>query len=319
MTNQDIQQRAVERQRRRMVELERRIQIEGAACPPGLLEERDELRLVVAALEAGLPAPVVVPPPQPASVEAQRVVWPADGKDMVLVPAGPFVFGVEQSHRRDNQPAHEVDLPAYYIDRTPVTIAEYGRFIAATGHPKPKIMFPNGWPHDYERHPVTGVSWHDARAYAAWAGKRLPSEAEWEKAASWDWTSATKRRYPWGDEWDARRCNMAHSGPGHTTPVGAFSPYGDSPCGAADMAGNVAEWTSGLAWNYPYKPGDGRDDPERYGVRVRRGGSYVSEELFLRTTTRCASPTDGLFFTEGFRCVADPSTETRRPADKELG
>jgi formylglycine-generating enzyme required for sulfatase activity len=306
MIDGDMHQRALARQRSRMVELDRRIQIEGAACPPGLLAERDELRLVVAVLEAGLPAPAVAQPSQPQMVQlVQRIIWQADGKEMVLVPAGSFIFGTEQSSRRDNQPAHEVDLPAYYIDRTPVTIAEYGRFIAATGHPKPKGLFPKGWPHDYERHPVTGVSWYDARAYAAWAGKRLPSEAEWEKAASWDWTSATKRRYPWGDEWDARRCNMADSGLGCTTPVGAFSPYGDSPCGATDMAGNVAEWTSGLAWNYPYRPGDGRDDPERYGVRVRRGGSYASDELFLRTTTRCASSTDGLFFTEGFRCVAD--------------
>ena len=310
MTDHDLQRRALERQRRRMVELERRIQIEGPACPPTLLEERDELRLIVAVLEAGLPAPESAEPPAPAVELAQRIVWPTDGKQMVLVVAGTFVLGVDQSYRGDNRPAHEVDLPAYYIDHTPVTIAEYGRFIAATGHAKPKIMFPNGWPDDYERHPVTGVSWHDARAYAAWAGKRLPSEAEWEKAASWDSASATKRRYPWGDQWDARLCNMVDSGPGRTTPAGMFSPQADAPCGAVDMAGNVAEWTSSLAWNYPYRRGDGRDDAERYGLRVRRGGSYASEELFLRTTTRCSSPTDGLFFTEGFRCVAAPPNRT---------
>lgn len=318
MTDRDIQQRALVRQRRRMVELEQRIQIEGAACPPMLLEEREELRLVVAVLEASLPTAMLegglpaaaTAAPRPPSVElAQRIAWPTDGKEMVLVPAGPFVLGTDQSSRRDSQPAHEVDLPAYYIDRTPVTIAEYGRFIAATGHAKPKILFPKGWPHDYELHPIHGVSWYDARDYAAWAGKRLPSEAEWEKAASWDWANATKRRYPWGDEWDARRCNMVDSGYGRTTPVGAFSPYGDSPCGAVDMAGNVSEWTTSLAWNYPCQPGDGRDDLARYGVRVRRGGSYASEELFLRTTTRCATDTDGLFFAEGFRCVADPPSQ----------
>lgn len=308
MTELNIQHRALLRQRRRMAELEQRIQREGAACPPTLLEEHDELQLVVAALEAGLPAqPIADSPAEVVIVElVQRIVWPTDGKQMVMVPAGPFVLGLDQAGRHDNRPAHEVDLPAYYIDQTPVTIAEYGRFIAATGHPKPKILFPDGWPHDYERHPVTGVSSYDARAYAVWAGKRLPSEAEWEKAASWDWTSATKRRYPWGDEWDARRCNMSDSGPGRTTPVGMFSPYGDAPCGAVDMAGNVAEWTGSLAWNYPCRPGDGRDDVERYGMRVRRGGSYASAELFMRTTTRCISPTDGLFFTEGFRCAADP-------------
>jgi formylglycine-generating enzyme required for sulfatase activity len=308
MIDQEMQHRALQRQRRRMVELKRRIQVEGAACPPGVLEEHDELRLLVAMLEANLPAEDIAEPSSQAAVElAQRIVWTADGKHMVLVPAGTFVLGTDQSYRGDNRPAHEVYLPAYYIDVTPVTIAEYGRFIAATGHAKPKIIYPNGWPHDYERHPVTGVSWHDARAYAAWAGKRLPSEAEWEKAASWDSASATKRLYPWGDQWDARFCNMAHSGPGQTTPVGMFSPYGDAPCGAVDMAGNVAEWTSSLAWNYPCRPGDGRDDAERYGLRVRRGGSYLSDELYVSTVTRCATQTDGWFFTEGFRCVADPS------------
>src|SRR5262245_2683309 len=122
MIDQDIQQRALLRQRRRMVELERRIQIEGVACPPGLVEERDELRLVVAMLETGLPTSAVAEPPAQIAIElAQRIVWSTDGKQMVLVPAGKFVLGVDQSYRGDNRPAHEVDLPAYYIDLTPVT------------------------------------------------------------------------------------------------------------------------------------------------------------------------------------------------------
>jgi formylglycine-generating enzyme required for sulfatase activity len=305
MSNDVLQRRALERQRRRLAELERRIAHDGPACAPGVLEERDELKLIVTMLEASLPEPIIVEAPQPSQAFDQRIIWPADGKEMVLVPAGPFVLGAKQSYRGDDQPAHEVVLPAFYIDRTLVTIGEYARFVAATGHAKPKIIFPGRWPSDYELHPVTGVSWHDACAYAAWAGKRLPSEAEWEKAASWDWTTATKRRYPWGDEWDKRRCNMLDTGVDQTSAVGSFSPYGDAPCGAADMAGNVFEWTSSLDWNYPYQVGDGRDDTSRYGMRVRRGGAYTSEEVFLRTTTRYLTPPDGLFFSDGFRCVAD--------------
>jgi eukaryotic-like serine/threonine-protein kinase len=311
MPEESIQRRALERQRLRLAELEQQITQAAAACPPNLLEERDEILLIVAMLEARLPALAAAELPQslqpPPSLELlQRIIWPADGKEMVLVPAGTFINGAERSHRGDDQPAHELTLPAFYIDRTPVTIAEYGRFIAATGHAKPKIMFTGAWPHDYEQHPVTGVSWHDARAYVAWVRKRLPTEAEWEKAASWDWTTGTKRRYPWGDQWDARRCNMIDTGIGRTSAVGSFSPSGDAPCGAVDMAGNVCEWTSSLDWNYPCQLGDGRDDVTRYGLRVRRGGSYGSGEVFTRTTTRYLIPPDGLFFADGFRCVVEP-------------
>jgi formylglycine-generating enzyme required for sulfatase activity len=230
---------------------------------------------------------------------------------MVLVPAGAFILGLEQGQRGYEQPAHEVVLPAFYIDRTPVTVAEYMRFVQATGYKPPRLLFPGPRPLDYEHHPITGVSWHDARAYAAWAGKRLPTEAEWEKAAGWDPATNAKRRYPWGDEWDPRRSNMLDSGFEHTTPVGAFSPYGDSPCGAADMAGNVFEWTASLDWNYPYSPNDGRDDPDRFGNRIRRGGAFTSPEIFLRTTTRQLSPSDGRFLADGFRCAVDADKMTR--------
>jgi sugar/nucleoside kinase (ribokinase family) len=244
-----------------------------------------------------------------------RIAWPADGKEMVLVPAGTFVLGNDNSQRGDEQPAHELELPAFYIDRTPVTIGEYMRFVQATGHRPPRLYPPSPRPLDYERHPVTGVSWHDAQAYATWAGKRLPSEAEWEKAASWDPATNTKRRYPWGDEWDPRRCNAVTADIHHTTPVGYFSPAGDAACGAADMAGNVFEWTSSLDWNYPYRVGDGRDGLGLFGTRVRRGGAFTSPELFMRTTTRQLNPPDGMFLADGFRCAVDAvnrDKETRR-------
>jgi ribokinase len=265
------------------------------------LEQRGEMS-VAALLDIGQVEPALPP----------RIVWPADGKDMVLVPGGRFMLGNDAGQRGDEQPAHEVELPAFYIDRTPVTIGEYMRFVRATGHRPPRLFPPSPRPLDYDRHPVTGVSWHDARAYAAWAGKRLPNEAEWEKAASWDPATNTKRRYPWGEEWDPRRCNSVAADIHHTTAVGLYSPQGDAPCGATDMAGNVFEWTSSLDWNYPFRLGDGRDDLGLFGTRARRGGAFTSPELFMRTTTRQLSPPDGMFLADGFRCAADPPTETGR-------
>ena len=121
-----------------------------------------------------------------------------------------------------------------------------------------------------------GVSWHHARAYAAWAGMRLLTEAEWEKAACWAGEQEGKRRYPWGDKWeDRKRCNSKESKLGGTTPVGKYSPQGDSFYGCADMLGNVREWTSSLYKKYPYQANDGREDHlDREGHRVLRGSSF---------------------------------------------
>lgn len=236
----------------------------------------------------------------------ERIFWQQDGKPMVLIAAGPFRMGSDRRGRNEEHPIHAVFLPDYYMDRTPVTVDEYYRFCQATGRSMPQLYYPAGQPHDLANHPVTGVAWYDALAYAAWIGKRLPSEAEWEKAAAWDPHTQTSRMYPWGSTWNPKVCNCADNGIGMPTPVGWFSPYGDSAYGVADMAGNVFEWTSSLGWHYPVVPGDGRDDPNRYGVRVRRGGSYTADEFYMRTTARMLTGSDGRFLVEGFRCVADP-------------
>ena len=181
-------------------------------------------------------------------------VEPAAGFDWVDVPAGEYVVG------RDGGEHDVVDLPAFELGRTPVTNGEYAAFVAETGAEPPPH-----WPAP-DDHPVTFVDWHEAAAFCAWAGGRLPTEAEWEKGAR----GADGRRYPWGDEEDSSRAavgaGMTH---GTTSPVGAH-PTGASPYGLHDMAGNVWEWTA---------------TEHGGGERVLRGGSYASPGL---AWARCA-------------------------------
>jgi len=183
-----------------------------------------------------------------------------DGKEMVRVPAGAFLYGDGKERRK---------LPEFWIDKTPVTNAEYARFVTATGHKPPRHWKGKTPPEEIVDHPVVNVSWHDAVAYAEWAGKRLPTEEEWEKAAR----GTDGRKYPWGDQEPASDlCNFGGN-VGDTTPVGKYSPQGDSPYGCVDMAGNVWEWTAsdysgaykvlrGGSWNYA--PNDVRG-AYRYG------------------------------------------------------
>jgi len=155
-----------------------------------------------------------------------------DGRPMVLVPAGEFYFGPDRV---------KLTLPDFYIDRYPVTNAEYKKFVEATGAPEPTHWRRGTWPEGKADHPVVNVTWEQAAAYAEWAGKRLPTEEEWEKAAR----GTDGREWPWGSTFDPSRCNTNESGIWDTTPVGKYSPAGDSPYGAADMAGNVWEWIGG--------------------------------------------------------------------------
>jgi len=166
-------------------------------------------------------------PPGPA-----RDRWrnPKDGKEMVRVPAGKFLYGDDKS---------EVELPEFWIDKAPVTEAEYARFVAEMGHEPPSHWKGKSPPKQIADHPVTWVSWYDAVAYAKWVGGRLPTEQEWEKAAR----GMDGREYPWG-EWAEGDCNSEDRSIGDTTPVGKYSPQGDSPYGCVDMAFNVWEWTT---------------------------------------------------------------------------
>lgn len=237
--------------------------------------------------------------------------------EIVLIPAGAFWMGSQPGPGiLDHEtPRHQVVLPAYQIGRYPITNRQYGEFIKQ----ERQRDAPAGWflrqpPKDKLEHPVVGVSWHDARVYCDWLSRttgrryRLPTEAEWEKAAR----GTDSRRYPWGDAWDAGRCQQ---GSANTVPVTAH-PEGTSIYGCCDLLGNVQEWTSTLwgsepdrpAFPYPYDSGDGREDPEAdrqldRTYRIHRGGSYRDAPTELRCTARGFSPPDSKVPWRGFRVV----------------
>jgi len=154
---------------------------------------------------------------------------------MVLVPAGEFVMGSEAGP--SERPVRRVFLDAYYIDTYEVTNGLYGKFLQATRRHEPRywkdarVNDPN--------QPVVGVTWYDAEAYCHWSGKRLPTEAEWEKAAR----GTDGRISPWGNQWDSARASTSDGGSGKLSPVGSYE-AGKSPYGAYDMAGNVWEWVA---------------------------------------------------------------------------
>ena len=197
-----------------------------------------------------------------------RMVWEQDGKEMVRIPAGEFLYGDEKKR----------ELFEFWIDKTPVTNAEYFRFVADTGHEPPTHWDDEIPPEGISDHPVVNVSWQDAVAYAEWADKRLPTEEEWEKAAR----GTDGRKYPWGDEEPTPDlCNYGKN-EGGTTPVGKYSPQGDSPYGCVDMAGNVWEWT---ASDY-YK-----------GTKVLRGGSWRNTPSSVRGADRGRTHPDNRNYT----------------------
>jgi formylglycine-generating enzyme required for sulfatase activity len=232
--------------------------------------------------------------------------------ETLRVPAGQFLMGSDPKKDKDaeddEQPQHTLDLPAYRIARAPVTNAQYLAFVQAAGHRVPEHWEDGKPPGGKEEHPVVLVSWHDAMAYCRWLGEatgrpyRLPSEAEWEKAAR----GTDGRIWPWGDEWEKKLCNSAEGGPGDTTPVGQYSPGGDSPYGCMDMAGNVWEWTPSVYRDYPYDPEDGREDPKAGGPFALRGGSWLLNRRIARVSYRSRTHPVSFNGSIGFRVVVAP-------------
>jgi serine/threonine-protein kinase len=236
---------------------------------------------------------------------------PHTPKNMVFIPAGTFIMGSE-SEFSNERPRRKVHLDAYYMDMYEVANAEYKEFVDATGHPVPyKNAFwaePFNWrngtyPPGKGDHPVVLVSWKDAAAYAKWAGKRLPTEAEWEKAAR----GTDPRIWPWGDAWDVNRCNTKESFVNSTQPVYLHA-KGKSPYGCYNMAGNVMEWTADwYSENYYARaPSKNPLGPVTGALKVARGGAWDSNiNLYARTGYRHYFPPDEKSPAIGFRCAKD--------------
>lgn len=218
--------------------------------------------------------------------------WRANLKFECYVPAGEFKMG--ESADDPYKKIHDVKLNAFYIAKYPITNAEYQLY-------KQDVSQPFEMPPEKENHPVVQVSYYDARQYAIWAGMRLLTEAEWEKAACWEPDQGVKRRYPWGNTFNEHQCNSEESGIGTTTPIGKYSPQSDSFYGVADMAGNVWEWTSSQYQPYPYQPDDGRESLGIVSSRVLRGGSWSSYEASVSCVIRNFHNPDFRYLSDGFR------------------
>ncbi|TDC08494.1 ergothioneine biosynthesis protein EgtB [Nonomuraea longispora] len=261
------------------------------------------------------------------------------GPAEVYVPAGPFLMGTDtQPWAYDNErPAHRVDLPAYWIDRLPVGNGAYAAFIEDGGYHDPRWWTGEGWEWRQRQgvfaplfwtkdggawhrtrfgrtepvpmdEPVQHVSWYEADAYARWAGRRLPTEAEWEKACGWDAGAGRARKYPWGDhEPTLELANLGHRA-ARPAPLGAY-PAGAGPYGTEQMIGDVWEWTGTWFDGYPgFRSFPYREYSEVFfgrDHRVLRGGSWAADPAAIRTTFRnWDHPIRRQIFT-GFRCARD--------------
>jgi toxoflavin biosynthesis protein ToxD len=242
---------------------------------------------------------------------------------MIEIPAGNFLVGTSDDNIKqlqlkesdwayewfDNdlfaaeQPQHTVNLPAYKIAQFPVTNADYYTFIWDSGHRIPRAWVGYTFPEGTDDHPVVGISRIDADAYIQWVNKktgmkfRLPTEAEWEHAARGE----DGRIFPWGNTFDPWRCNTAESVKKGTTPVGSYSPSGDSVYGVADMVGNVWEWTQSLFMPYPYRPNTNREEVKPSGRYVVRGGAWYYTRKLARCAVREGVLPDHLSPSIGFR------------------
>jgi sulfatase modifying factor 1 len=236
--------------------------------------------------------------PEPRKVESPsppRIQVGKDNKRMIRIPAGWFWMGSREGEGdEDERPQHQVYLDAFYIAETPVTNAEYKKFVDATGHRVPFEDWDSAKPYNWDRlrrtfpagkenHPVVLVSWDDANTYARWAGKRLPTEAEWEKAAR----GTDRLTYPWGNTFDQSRCNTWESGIQGTTPVGQFR-NGASPYGVLDMVGNVWEWCADWYDSnyYKHSPNHNPRGPNTGYSRSLRGGSWSYHQVYARCAAR---------------------------------
>lgn len=271
--------------------------------------------------------------PQPGSTRRSD----QDGMEQIFIPAGEFTMGSDNEDAKKSVeggvaspeiPVHIVVLDGYWIDKYEVTNAQYRLCVDDGSCPPPPLPLSfTGFEYfanpDYADYPVIYVDFFMARDYCRWAGRRLPTEAEWAKAAR----GTDARRYTWGIEpvtgeranFCDINCPKTHADASHndgyaeTAPVGSY-PAGASPYGVLDMAGNVWEWTSTIPMDYPYDPGDGREEPEMrprdevvFGdgpQRVWRGGTWANGTWWLRASIRYHSVPGYYHNSLGFRCAA---------------
>jgi formylglycine-generating enzyme required for sulfatase activity len=262
--------------------------------------------------------------PEPvAGADLPRTATGKDGAPMALIPAGPFPMGVPKGDRdggRDEYPNHDVFLDAYYIDAFEVTNGRYREFVRETGHRPPQHPTDpsrNLWrgtimPESIADRPVINVDWHDADAYCRWTGRRLPTEAEWEKAAR----GTDDRRFPWGNvEPTHKHLNFNQRWQGENTlmPVGSYE-AGKSPFGVYDMAGNVWEWVADWydAYYYEKSPARNPKGPETGTHKVLRSSGWEVETPLVRSVTRVKSDPLNRNHSTGFRCAADAMTAPAR-------
>jgi len=256
-----------------------------------------------------------VPPEEPYEPpdEPDDMITGKDGARIALIPAGEFQMGDHFNEGERNElPVHTVYVDAFYMDIHEVTHAQYQKFMEATGHSAPAYWSDPDF--NAPEQPVVGVSWHDAVAYAEWAGKRLPTEAEWEKAAR---GGLSVKRFPWGDsDPDGTQCNFADmntdydwsddsvdDGYEYTAPVDSYLPNG---YGLYDMAGNVWEWCADWydSGYYANSPNDNPLGPDSGTYRVLRGESWRSNPHGLRAAHRIPGNPTLSYYNAGFRCVS---------------
>ncbi len=249
--------------------------------------------------------PRVIEPVKLQDFSMYRTMVGNEGRDMVEIPEGPFTMGYEQGDP-DEAPAHPVYLKAYFIDLKEVTQSEYDRFVKMTKREIPQVPV---FEEDITKlidpdFPVVGIGWNDAFAYCRWAGKRLPTEAEWEKAARGE----GRRLYPWGNEFSYTFSNIdgEDDGARYLAPVGSYE-GGRSPYGVYDMMGNVAEWVADTYHPHYYQnsPFLNPPGPDSTEFKVMRGGTWRDSKLNARLTKRFSAKMWRTDATIGFRCAQD--------------
>jgi iron(II)-dependent oxidoreductase len=225
-----------------------------------------------------------------------------DGTIVVRIPGGKFQMGSpEGDGEPPERPQHAVRVDGFLMDKTEVTWGQFKRFLAASGRTSPKSPV-WGTP---EALPASSIAWEEARAFCVWAGGRLPTEAEWERAARGD----DARQYPWGDTFDPWRCNTRDGGPHAPTPAAEY-PDCVSPYGVVDLAGSVSEWCSDWYEEayYARSPAENPTGPETGNRRASRGGAWMSASQSTRVVSRLGIDPAWRGPMQGFRCAQDDRT-----------